>query len=235
MIKINVTHKLPDIARYIGNIGKQASFATAVALTRTAQDVRRAIPEALDRALDRPTEYTKRGTFVVAARRDKLEAIMGFRDRQAKYMALQIAGGTYQPKDAGIRLPGNVQINAFGNIPRGLVTKLKAAAKDGSLSTAVAKRLNVQGNRRKGTAPIQLFYGQPTGSGWETAPVGIWRRIPPATPGGKGKLVPVIIFDKKPARYRARFDFKALARNTVDARFAEHFKAEFKKAIANAR
>lgn len=235
MLKINVTHNLPAVKRYIDSVGKQGRFALAVALTRTAQDVQRAVPPALERSLDNPTEFTKRGTYIKAARKDRLEAEIGFRQVQARYMALQIDGGTYQPKDAGIKLPGNIQLNAFGNIPRGTIARLKAAAKDGSLGPAIAKRLNVNGNRRKGAAPIQLFYGQPTGRGWANAPVGIWRRIPPANPGGKGKLVPVVVFEKKPARYRARFKFKDLAQRSVDAKFAAHFQTEFRKAIASAR
>lgn len=235
MFKINVTHNLPDLARYVGNIGKQARFATAVALTRTAQDVQRAVPAALDRALDRPTDFTKRGTYVLAAKKDKLESVVGFRQIQARYMRFQIEGGTVRPTAAGIKLPGNIQLNAFGNIPKGTIARLKAAAKSGTLGPAIARRLNVQGNRRKGAAPIQLFYGQPAGKGWEKAPVGIWRRIPPATPGGKGKLVPVVVFEDTPARYRARFDFAGLARQTAGARFAVHFQAELRKALASAR
>jgi hypothetical protein len=235
MLNINVTHNFKQVSRAIGAIGKQARFAAAVALTRTAQDLQRQIPAELDKVLDNPTPFTKRGTYLVAAKRDNLRAEVGFRPVQARYMALQIEGGTVQPGAAGIKLPGNIQLNAFGNIPRGTIARLKAAAKSGTLGPAIAKRLNAGGNRRKGAAPIQLFYGQPTGSGWEDAPVGIWRRIPPTTPGGKGKLVPVIVFEDRPARYRQRFNFRALADRTVAARFPAHFQAELRKALATAR
>lgn len=234
-MQIKVDSNLHELARRLGDMGKQARFAAAVALTRTAKDVQAAIPAELERTLDKPTDFTKRGTYVRPARRDDLVSEVGFRDLQAKYMRLQIEGGTYNPKEAGIRLPGNIQLNAFGNIPRGTVAKLKAAAKDGSLGTALAKRINANGNRRKGAAPVQLFYGQPTGKGWEGAPVGIWRRIPPATPGGKGKLVPVVVFEKKAARYRSRFDFAELARRLVEQKFADQFQREFHKAINTAR
>ena len=234
-MQINITDNLKQVAGSIAFMGKQAKFAAAVAMTRTAKDIQKAMPAALDRSLDRPTDFTKRGTFVTPARRDKLEAVVGFKDRQAKYMQVQIEGGSVQPKARGIKLPGNIQLNAFGNIPRGLVARLKAAAKSGTLGSAVAKRLNVDGNRRKGAAPIQLFYGQPTGKGWEKAPVGIWRRVPPSRPGGKGKLVPVVVFERKTARYRPRFNFAALAKKEVDQRFADHFNTEFKKATATAR
>jgi hypothetical protein len=216
-------------------LGKQGRFAAAVALTKTAQDIQRAIPAELDRVLDRPTEFTKRGTYVKAARRDTLAAEVGFKRIQASYMRYQIEGGLVQPRAGGIKLPGNIQLNAFGNIPRGTIARLKAAAKSGDLSSAIAKRLNVNGNRRKGAAPIQLFYGKPEGKGWEDAPVGIWRRVPPATPGGKGKLIPVIVFEDTAARYRRRFDFAGLAQRTVREKFAGHFSTAIQTAIRTAR
>lgn len=234
-MKINVTHNFEVIARQFGAAAKQVKFASAVALTRTAKDLQVDIPAQLEKDLDKPTEFTKRGTFVVPARKDNLAATVGFKDRQARYMAMQIAGGVRSPGPGGIKLPGEIQLNAFGNIPKGLVAKLKAAAKDGTLGNAVSRRLGVQGARRKGAAPIQLFYGQPVGSGWQDAPVGIWRRIPPAVPGGKGKLVPVIVFENTPAVYRGRFDLKELGQKTVDRNFKKHFAVEFEKAMKSAR
>lgn len=234
-MQINVTDNMPRVKRFLATAQKQGRFALAMALTRTAQDVQSAIPAELERALDSPTEYTKRGTFIVAARKDRLQATVGFKDRQARYMALQIAGGVRRPGTAGIKLPGNIQLNSFGNIPRGTIARLKAAAKSGKLGTVVARRLNVDGNRRKGAAPIQLFYGQPTGKGWENAPVGIWRRVPPSTPGGKGKLVPVVVFEDTPARYSRRFNFHGLAARTVAARFGINFSTAFETAMRTAK
>jgi hypothetical protein len=234
-MKIKVLHNLPQLKAAIDRVGKQARFAMAVALTRTAKDVQSAVPAELERDLDRPTDFTKRGLFITPARRDSLVAVVGFKDRQAKYMALQIAGGVYRPGEAGIRLPGDIVLNSFGNIPRGVIKRLKAAAAQGTLGPAIAKRINANGNRRKGAAPVQLFVGKPQGKGWESAPMGIWRRVPPATPGGQGKLVPVIVFEDKPVTYRKRFDFDALGRRIVAQRFQTHFTAEFQKAIRTAR
>ena len=252
-MQIKIDSNFDQLARKFAAQAKQVQFAAAVALTRTAQDVQREVPGELSRALDKPTPFTQRGTFVVPARRDRLESKVQFKDRQARYMALQIAGGIYRPGAGGIRLPGNVQLNSFGNIPRGLVKRLKAAAADGSLTTALSrrlvreidsdsdagglayKRLNLHGNRRKRAAPLQLFYGQPTGKRWKDAPVGIWRRVPPATPGGKGKLIPVIVFEKKPAIYRARFDFAGLAQTTARRRFTPNFQTAFQNALATAK
>jgi hypothetical protein len=230
-MKINITTNLPEVRRAMLRFGSQARFAAAVALTRTAQDVQKAVPAELRRVLDNPTDFTTRNsTFVLRATKENLAATVGFKDKQAKYMALQIAGGRRRPGKGGIKLPGNIQLNAFGNIPRGTIARLKAAAKSGSLGGALARRINASG---KGA--VQLFYGIPQGKGWNKAPMGIWRREPSSTPGGKGKLVPVIVFSKTPATYKAKLNFEGLAKTTTNAKFAGHFNTALAAALASAR
>lgn len=229
MIRIEV-QGLKQLQAHISGMGKQLRYATAVALTKTARAVKDAMPAVLERDLDRPTPFTKRGLYVKNARRDDLTAEVGFMDRQASYLKYQIAGGTRQPGPHGIKLPGNILLNSFGNIPKGMIAKLKQAAQDGSLGRGIAKRLGV-GNRRKGAAPIQLFYGKPTGRGWEKAPMGIWRRLP----GNPGKLVPVIVFEDTPAKYKPRFDFKRRAEEVVAREWDKQFARAFDDAMRTAR
>ena len=215
---------------HIAGLGKQVRYSASVALNKTAQDIREAMPAVMERELDRPTSFTKRGMFVQPARRDNLTAVVGFMDRQAKYLALQITGGTRTPGPMGIKLPGNIQLNSFGNIPRGIIDKLKAMAQDGTLAKGLARRLGVS-NRRKGAAPIQLFLGKPTGRGWEKAPMGIWRRVP----GSPGKLIPVVMFEDTPAKYRPRFRFHQAAEAVVRRTWAVNFDRAFAEAMRTAR
>ena len=229
MIKVEIQGLQATMAR-LGNQAKQVRYATAVALTRTARKVADAMPAAMERDLDRPTPFTKRGLFVQYATKANLTAVVGFKDRQAGYMKYQITGGTRQPTARGIKLPGNIELNSFGNIPKGMIDKLKKAAQDGSLSKTLTRRLGV-GDRRKGAAPIQLFYGKPVGRGWEKAPMGIWRRIP----GKPGKLVPVVVFEDTPAKYRKRFDFHKEAGRVVGREWARQFSAAFADAMRTAR
>lgn len=221
---------------HIDGMGKQVRFATAVALTKTAGKVRDAMPAQIDQDLDRPTPFTRAASamYLRPARKDALFAEVGYKDRQAAYLKYQIEGGTRRPGPRGIKLPGNIQLNSFGNIPKGTIDKLKAAAKDGSLSTAIAKRLNAHGNRRKGAAPVQLFVGKPTGKGWEDAPMGIWRRIP-GSEAHAGKLVPVIVFEDTPAHYRPRFKFHEAAQRVVTREWSRQFDAAFADAMRTAR
>ncbi len=233
-MKISVQSNIAAITKMMQAQAKQVTYATAVALTKTAVKVRAAIPAGLDEQLDNPTSFTKRGTYLKRAERTKLVAEVGFREIQSKYLKLQEEGGVQEAGEAGIRLPGNIQLNAFGNIPRGLITKLKAAADNGTLAPAIAKRLGAGGSRRKGAAPVQLFYGIPQGKGWEDAPMGIWRRVPGA-PGAPGKLIPVIIFSDKPAKFKPRLDLKRIAQPVVDKNFETEFLTALKNALATAR
>lgn len=227
MIKVSIDN---GAQRWLASVEKQVKFAAAQALTRTARAVKDAIPAVMDRELDRPTPFTKRGMFVIPARSNNLQATVGFMDRQAGYLKYQIAGGTRRPTSRGIRLPGNIELNSFGNIPKGLTDKLKAAAQSGQLSKAIGRKIGA-GDRRKGAAPVQLFYGKPTGRGWEKAPMGIWRRVP----GSPGKLVPVIVFEDTPALYRPRFKFHEAAADVVSREWDRQFAAAFAEAMRTAR
>lgn len=214
------------IRRDFDGKARQVAFAASKALNATAKKIADAMPDEIERALDKPTPFTKRGVRVLKyANKANLSATVGFMDAQAKYMRLQIEGGTRVAGPHGIKLPGNITLNAFGNIPRGLTAQLKAAAESGQLPKAIGRKLGV-GNRRKGAAPIQLFYGQPVGKTWRNAPVGIWRRIP----GIPGKLIPVIVFSTKAAHYTPRFDFHRAASAVV----AREWQAQFNAALADA-
>lgn len=231
MLKIDVKLVgLDALKARLANQQKQIRFATAVALTRTTRAVKDAMPMVMERELDRPTSFTKRGLYVKGASPARLVAEVGFMDRQASYLKYHIAGGTRTPTSRGIKLPGNITLNSFGNIPKGLIDKLKQSAQDGTLGRGIAKKLGV-GNRRKGAAPIQLFYGKPTGRGWEKAPMGIWRRVP----GTPGKLVPVIVFEDTPARYRPRFKFHEAAAAIVRREWDRQFASAFAEAMRTAR
>ena len=229
MIKVEIKGLVKTLA-HIAGMQKQMKFATALALTRAAMAVKDALPAVMDRTLDRPTPFTKRGIFVMPAKRDNLKAVVGFMDRQASYLKFQIAGGTRTPTSRGIKLPGNIILNSFGNIPKGLIEKLKQSAQDGTLGRGVAGRLGLK-NRRKNAAPIELFYGKPTGRGWDNAPMGIWRRVP----GSPGKLIPVIVFEDSPAHYKPRFHFTRAAANVVRRVWDATFAAALNDALRTAK
>ena len=145
MIKVQI-QGLDKTLAHLAGMQKQVRYAAAVALTRTAGAVKDAMPAVMERELDRPTAFTKRGMFVLRATPAKLAATVGFMDLQANYLKYQIAGGTRTPSARGIKLPGNITLNSFGNIPKGLIDKLKQSAQDGTLGRGIAGRLGLTTN-----------------------------------------------------------------------------------------
>lgn len=224
MITVNVQGNLTTWA---ANMEKQVKFAAAQALTQVAGKVKDAVPAALDRSLDRPTPFTKRGLYVRGARRDNLVAEVGFMAKQAEYMRYQIAGGTRDPGKKGLKLPASIQLNDFGNIPKGLIAQLvKVAQQEKKLGKVKARRIKVSNK-------VEIFYGDPADVGGHKFPRGIYKRIDLG--GGRGQLVPIIIFPNKAARYRARFDFRKLAEDIVRKDFDGLFHAALQNAMATAR
>lgn len=233
-MKINVTSNVQAVLATMQGTAKQINYAAAVALTKTAVKARAAIPGILDKQLDRPTSFTKTGTYLARAERANLVAEVGFKPIQAKYLQLQAEGGTVAPTLAGIKLPANVTLNKFGNVPKGLIAQLKAAADNGTLSPAIARKINVKGGRRKGAAPVQLFYGVPAGGLWAGAPMGIWRRIPGVN-GGPGRLIPVIVFANKPVKFTQRLDLLTPITKVVNENIGAEFAAALNAANGTAK
>ena len=226
-MQINISHNLDAVRRSFGAMAKQVNFAAAVALTRTAQDVQRAVPAALDKSLDRPTDFTKRGTYIRAAKRDRLEAEIKFKPVQSGYMKYMVSGGTRRPNNVALRLPTGINTDAHGNIPKGAIkTLLAVARKELKLGKVKSRRYRV-------SAKVELFYGDPADVGAKDRPAGIYKIIKRAD--GASTMVSIVAFPRKSAHYRARFDFLALGRATVNDRFADHFNTEFRKALATAR
>lgn len=224
----------------ISGRAKQVRFATAKALTDTAGAVKIAIPGELDRTLDRPTAFTKRGTFVrkadVKSALPTLEAAVGFLPIQSGYLVYQVEGGARSPKKKALRLPSNIPLDDAGNLPRGTIKALVRAAQSGKFGKVVQRRLGVaEGyvNRRKSASDGGLFYGKPRGL--PSYPPGIYRRVIDPSGSGRGKLIPIIVFPEKKAQYRKKFDFYEFAARTVAREWPRKFDAALAYALATAR
>jgi hypothetical protein len=133
---ITFTTKGFDTAiKSLGNLQKQVAFATSKALNATGKAVADAMPAEIEKAIDRPTPFTKRGVRVLRyANKAKLETTVGFATAQAKYMRWQIDGGTRNPGPAGLKIPAAINLDAFGNIPKGAIAKLLAGSRSATRS-----------------------------------------------------------------------------------------------------
>ncbi|MGL4647937.1 MAG: hypothetical protein ACRC1H_00910 [Caldilineaceae bacterium] len=208
---------------HIAGLGKQVAFAASKALNATGKAVADAMPAEIERALDRPTPFTKRGVRVLKyANKARLEATVGFMRAQAEYMRWQIEGGSRQPGTEGLRLPAAIKVNEFGNIPKGIIRQLVAVArKERRLGKVKARRIAV-------SREVELFYGDPIDKTGKTWPRGIYKAT-------RNALVPLVVFPVTPARYRAIFDFPRIAEGIVKREWSRQFDKAMDEALRTAR
>ena len=241
MIHINITD---NIRQAIGSLdaafAKQVPFATAMALTRTAQAIPAAMGREAGSVFDRPRPFTTGAgaMYVKSATKQSLTAEAGYKDIQARYLKWQIGGGARVQKGferalAGLGLlpagylttPGEgIKLDAFGNIPRAQLAQILGQLKSGSsIFAGRGKRMSRQG----------LFIVLPGATAPQARHLtpGIWRRI---ERGAERAAVPLIHYVDA-AAYSPRLDFAATASRLVDARFPAHFAAAWQQAVATAR
>lgn len=213
-----------DVAKGLGQMEKQSAFAFASALTAQVKAIAEGLPGQMSSQLDRPTLFTQRGVFITPARKDSLRAVVGIKDAQAEYLHWQVEGGVRAPRKVALKLPGSIELDGFGNIPRTAVKRLIAAARSGrKLKGVAAKKFGVaQGS--------EIFYGVPKGH--SGMPAGIYSRRDKL---GRRVLVPLILFEQKSASYQPRFDFWGYCSSRANAELGDRMVAGLDAALATAR
>ena len=106
-MRLDVISNAIDIAKAIrSDAPKQARYAAAVAMTRTGKLATKALSDTMARVFDRPTPYTLRSPFSTSAIKDKLEVIVGIKDKvpsgaqlsPADVLVAEFIGGTRRQK-----------------------------------------------------------------------------------------------------------------------------------------
>ena len=221
-ISVNVSG-LDAVKALLSGMGKQVAYAASKALNATGKKVSDAMPAEIERAIDRPTQFTKRGVRVLRyANKANLSTTVGFMTAQARYMKLQVEGGTRNPGAAGLKLPAAIKLNEFGNIPKGVIAQLiSVARKENGLKKATAKRVRV-------SAKVELFYGDPKDQKGKPWPRGIYKIA-------NGALIPLVIFPVTAARYKPILDFQRIAAAIVDKEWPRQFDIALADALKTAR
>lgn len=188
---------LVSVIKSIRKTNNDFRFATAKALTRTAQVISKEdLPKDLKRSLDRPTRFTQKGFYIQRATKESQSATIGIKDKQAEYMKYQVYGGLRKPHKKLLKLPADIKLDASGNIPRGALRSMITRAKQGKRITRGA------GRSARVSSKVDLFYGDP-GDG---RPVGVYKRV---RSGSKDQLIPIVVMPSGEAKYEKRFDFHA--------------------------
>ena len=69
-MQVSVKSNIKEITKWTTNAQKkQIPFATSVAINNTLFDLKKEMAKQMDKKLDRPTPFTKRGFFIKKAKR----------------------------------------------------------------------------------------------------------------------------------------------------------------------
>ncbi|TPL30189.1 hypothetical protein [Mesorhizobium sp. B2-4-7] len=221
---------------------KQLPFATARALTWTAQAAQKDMRAAMGKVFDRPIAYTLRGVTIEPARKDRLSAtvlLSGYSPGKlpvGAYLYPQVFGGKRGQKSferalsrAGLLPSGWVtvpaagaKINAAGNITAGQIVQMLSDLKLQFDATANRSKRSVVRNK---SYKRQRFFVPAPGSHLKP---GVWIR------DGKGSIRPMILFVQEQT-YAPRLDYYAIVRESAERNFPELWTKSFGQAMASAK
>lgn len=222
---------------------KQWKFATAVALTKTAQRVKAAEISEMRRAFDRPTPFTLNSLYLTRATPSNQEARVWFKDwapkgtPAGKYLLPEVHGGDRNhkrfeqllqharllPLGRSLVPASAAPLDQYGNVARGLYTKILSQLR-AQFDPANNTKRRRQGRRQWGG---QYFYGNPGGKGR-----GIWERF---TFAFGSAVKPIFIEVSGVPSYRSRFDFFGVARRVANTAYGEEFNKAAAETIRTAR
>lgn len=231
----------------------QLTFATALALTRTGQRVKKNLEGQIDQVFDRPTPYTKNSLYLQPATKKALIARVRIKDRSATakgnaaedYLEPQVKGGQRRQKrfekllsDAGIMPQGwfavpakGTPLDSYGNVSQGTIAKILAQlrASSDTLNREKAAAKKKRNRKARGGRYFSVYPGRE-----ETRHLrpGIYERVNFAF----GSAVrPVLIFLETPPTYRKRFPFFEDGMRMASELLPQEFAAAVDRAIATAR
>lgn len=252
MVAITVDVNTEAITRALAHNARQAKFAVAVALTRTAKNVKDAEYEQMRKSFDRPTTYTLRSLYMKPATRAKLEARVWLKDESAgsgtpasKYLLPQIEGGPRNVKrfEKALQAAGHMphgykavpgrfaKLDRFGNVSFGQIIQILSQL---NITLTAGHARNISTDPKKAARARRRaggqFFAVPTARG-RLRP-GIYQRRDFAF--GSAAPRPVFIFVPR-VTYRRRFPFAEVAQRVIAAEFPAHFARAWDDAIRTAR
>jgi hypothetical protein len=236
MLSVSVKHNIQSTIRMLDRrFAKQVPFATAVALTKTAQHGQRAVIEEMKSQFDRPTPFTLKSLFIKPATKQNLQAMVYLKDQSpggksrplSETLGHQFAGGTRVRKRLELWLEragyisaneymvpaAGARLDQYGNMSRGQVQQILSQLRAGpdpysykSKSARSKKNVKLSGG---------LFWSR-----GGKLPRGVWVR------GPANSVLPVMLVVTG-VRYKRLINMSVVIERVIK----KHFETEFKKAL----
>lgn len=252
MLIVKVRVDVREALEALVDVEKGTPYALATALTWTAQAVKAAETETIGAVFNSPTPYTRRAVYMQGATKTRLQARVWLKDgnRPEHYLLPQIEGGSRPLKRFEQRLrmlgymaaderavPGTaLQLDAYGNISRGVITKilsqLRTAVVSGDFSNASdskrsrAKRATTAYFVSRGTSSQRAGRaGRAAAQYAQHLPRGVWERRVHAW----GTSVRPVLLFVKGTSYSKRFDFFGVAERVIAAKLQGNVEAAVRR------
>lgn len=127
MSAITLETQFEQFAKGLSDLGRQeAPFATARAITVTAEDAVEAVEKHIEDVFERPTPFTKRAVGLKRASKARPIATVYIKRIQAQYLGIQATGGQRRPRRRFLLDPVGARLNKAGNIPRKALDRMLA-------------------------------------------------------------------------------------------------------------
>ena len=246
MLQISMTQDLDRLRSEVATIHRdQIPFATALALTRTADAARASIRQEMSRRFDRPTPFILASLFIEPATKTKLSAnvfvkdvkfkadsgvriepeFVGGRRRFKGYEALLRSIGLLAGDEQAVP-GGGATLDQYGNISRAEVNQILAwfrAHPEGgtrkNLDDKSRDRMTKGTKKRYG----QRYYYQATGRGR-----GVYKAV---STGWGTAIKPMLMFVRRP-RYQRRINMPEVIRGVTAAQFPSWFRDAMQQATS---
>jgi len=231
-MKFDVRSNIKDVVKRVGNFQREIPFATALALTQTAIDLKKRQIEEMKQVFSNPVPWTLKSISHRYATKRDLRADVFFKEFGGKgtpaykYLMPNIKGGPRRAKRHELALrsyglmgankftvPSNAtRLNSAGNLTGGYYRQMLS-----SVQAAGDQNLK-KGSQRQKKARTTFF---------AIKDKGIFER--------KGKrIAPRLIFIDQPI-YKQRYDFYGLSERFTKKNFPINFEKAFKMAVATRR
>jgi len=184
---------------------RQLPFAIAMAINDTVADVERNTIKRMDREMDRPTPFTKRGLYKRRASKNRLVGVVGYKPIQKGYLMKLETGGVRRPKGRAILVPVNQRLNKYGNMTRGAIARLHA---DKDVFSGSVKGVSGLWRRPKRGRQRKGGYGAK----------------------GNTKSPTLLVAYKDSVKYRKKTNFERNAKLTAERRLPNHLRTRMLQA-----
>jgi hypothetical protein len=252
VIIVNVQADISGVLKKLEDLRQdQVPFATALALTRTAQFAQKALADEMNRVFDRPTPHTLNSTYVQPATKAVPIANVKIKDAGAgsigpvRWLLPEIQGGGRSPKGfelllqrAGILPAGwwvipaqGANLDAYGNVSGGTITKILAQLQALRDELDNEKR-DVRAKRDRTRKQGRYFAVIPNRPAYNRLKPGIYERMGTTK---AARLLPIFTFTNKAPHYSVRYNFYSLGQDAARERFPIEFEAAIRVTAATAR